>query len=827
MGEYVGFYIINGYCTTHHILFFTQIPLHKFRILDIKIMFIRIVLLCLICGTAVAQLAPLTIEKIMRDPKWIGIAPSNVFWSEDSKSVYFNWNPDKNTGDSLYTVTLANRSPQKVNPLILRSLPPSNGVYNKAGTKRLYEKNGDLYILDVLTLKITQITSTNDREFNPAFSSDERKVLFASNTNLFSWEINTGIITQLTDFKKGTKKTEPKLSEQEKWLKADQLAYIQILRERNNNKKAADRVVKADKAKRPKEIFIDDKSVDQVRLSPDGKYITYRLTKNANSKNTIVPNYVTESGFTEDISARPKVGATSNSYELFVYDIDKDTVINVRTNEIPGISDNPDYIKDYPAKNKSVDKSGNEKKPEPRSVLITGPYWSADGKNNIVLAHSTDNKDLWILSLDPATKKLKLIDRQHDDAWIGGPVINFFFGLFFGGGSIGWVDNNKFWFQSEETGYSHLYVYDFANGKKQAITSGKYEVQNVTLSRDKKLFFITTNEIHPGEKHFYKVPSAGGKAERITSMIGSNEVSISPDEKWLAIRYSYTNKPWELYVQENKSGSKPQQITNSLTEEFKSYSWRDAEVTTFKARDGADVYTRLYKPANPNGAAVIFVHGAGYLQNAHKWWSNYFREYMFHNLLADKGYTVLDMDYRASAGYGRDWRTGIYRFMGGKDLSDNVDGAKWLVEKHGIDPKRIGVYGGSYGGFTTLMAMFTEPDVFAAGAALRPVTDWAHYNHGYTSDILNEPVTDSLAYAKSSPLYHAAGLKGHLLICHGMVDVNVHFQDAVRLTQRLIELGKDNWELAVYPVEDHGFVEPSSWTDEYKRILKLFEQNLK
>jgi dipeptidyl aminopeptidase/acylaminoacyl peptidase len=200
---------------------------------------------------------------------------------------------------------------------------------------------------------------------------------------------------------------------------------------------------------------------------------------------------------------------------------------------------------------------------------------------------------------------------------------------------------------------------------------------------------------------------------------------------------------------------------------------------------------------------------------------------MFHNLLVENGYTVLDIDYRASAGYGRDWRTGIYRFMGGKDLSDNVDGAKYLIENQGVDAKKIGLYGGSYGGFITLMAMFTKPNVFASGAALRPVTDWAAYNHGYTANILNEPQTDSLAYRKSSPIYHAEGLKGNLLICHGMVDVNVHYQDAVRLSQRLIELKKDNWELASYPMEDHGFVEPSSWTDEYKRIFKLFEATLK
>ena len=200
---------------------------------------------------------------------------------------------------------------------------------------------------------------------------------------------------------------------------------------------------------------------------------------------------------------------------------------------------------------------------------------------------------------------------------------------------------------------------------------------------------------------------------------------------------------------------------------------------------------------------------------------------MFHNLLIDKGYTVLDMDYRGSAGYGRDCRTGIYRFMGGKDLEDNVDGAKWLVANQGVDAQRIGIYGGSYGGFITLMALFTTPDDFKAGAALRPVTDWAAYNHGYTANILNEPQTDSIAYRRSSPIYYAEGLKNHLLICHGMVDVNVHFQDAVRLTQRLIELKKDNWELAAYPMEDHGFVEPTSWMDEYKRILKLFETYLK
>ena len=781
----------------------------------------KVVLLCLIgFGSQAQQLAPLTVEMIMRDPKWIGFAPTNIFWSADSKQLYFNWNPDKNRGDSLYTISPINRTPQKVSPEVRRSLPAISGAYNRAHNKKLYEKNGDIFLLDIVLGKTTQITFTSEREFNAAFSSDERKVLFTAGVNLYSLEILHGTFTQLTDFRRSAKKPDVKLSDQEKSLKADQLAYFQVLRERNANKKASEKMLKSDRPHRPKEIYIEEKNIDQLQLSPDGNSITFRLTKIASSNNTIVPSYVTESGFTEDIPSRTKVGNAQNTFELFVYRLDQDTVLAVKTNDIPGIYDVPDYKKDYPSK-LSKDEKEKEKKPEPRSVVMFGPYWTEDGKNNVVVVRALDYKDRWILTLDPTTQKLTVLDRQHDEAWVGEPVFGF------GPGAIGWVSNTQLWFQSEESGYSHLYIYDFTTNKKQAITSGRYEVQTVELSKDKKLFYITTNEVHPGEKHFYKLPVTGGTPEKLTTMSGSSLVTISPDEKWLAIRYSYSNKPWELYLQENKPGAKPQQITNSLSEDFKSYPWRDPEVTTFKARDGADVYTRVFRPAKPNGAAVIFVHGAGYLQNAHKWWSNYFREYMFHNLLSDRGYTVLDMDYRASAGYGRDWRTGIYRFMGGKDLTDNVDGAKWLVEKFNINPKRIGIYGGSYGGFITLMGMFTTPDVFAAGAALRPVTDWAHYNHSYSASILNEPTTDSIAYAKSSPLHYASGLKGHLLICHGMIDTNVHFEDAVLLTQRLIELGKNNWELAAYPMEDHGFVEASSWTDEYKRILKLFEEKLK
>ena len=176
----------------------------------------------------------------------------------------------------------------------------------------------------------------------------------------------------------------------------------------------------------------------------------------------------------------------------------------------------------------------------------------------------------------------------------------------------------------------------------------------------------------------------------------------------------------------NRAGAAAVRVTTSTSEEWRAFKWIEPQFVTYTARDGAEVHARLFTPEmagakrDPAAPAVVFVHGAGYLQNAHKYWSSYYREYMFHNLLASRGYVVLDPDHRASAGYGRDWRTAIYRHMGGKDLEDVVDGAKYLSTSK-VNAKRIGVHGGSYGGFT-LMAMFTTPS-FAAGAALRPVTD--------------------------------------------------------------------------------------------------------
>ncbi|RXJ45620.1 S9 family peptidase [Gelidibacter gilvus] len=766
-----------------------------------------------------AQQSELSVEKIMQDPKWMGTFPSNVKWDQNSNGIYFNYNKDADPSDSLYRVQLANpKKIEKVSWTEEKDIDFSRGTYNKSKTKKIYSKGNTLVILDIKSGKEIELLQFPKNIGSPNFLANEDWIAFEADNNAYIYSQESGILKKLTQIQSGdeSKKKDPKSSDKASYLEAENLKLLSVVKEREDKNETSKTIREARKGKETYTYYTGDNHVNNLRISPDAKYVTFMLFQRGKSAATIVPNYIDASSYTKNLNTRSKVGDDETKAELAIYNIEKDTVYKVQTNSLPGITDLPDYVKDYPDK---------EWEAKEREVITSQAYFSDNGQYAIVNVRSKDNKDRWIAKLDLSNGELSILDRQRDEAWIAGPGI----GWSMGGGTMGWLPDNKhIYFQSEATGYSHLYLLDVTNGKKKALTSGDFEVFDPFISNDQKSWYLTTSEVGPGERHFYKMPLMGGKMEQLTSMTGNNDVTLSPDEKHLAILHSYSNQPWELYYKKNTTKAEAVQLTSGQSDVFKSYNWRDPQLITFKAEDGAQVPARLYVPEASvnNNAAVIFVHGAGYLQNVHKWWSSYFREYMFHNLLTDLGYTVIDIDYRGSAGYGRDWRTGIYRHMGGKDLSDQVDGANYLVENYGVDKDKIGIYGGSYGGFITLMALFNEADTFTSGAALRSVTDWAHYNHGYTSNILNEPFNDPIAYERSSPIYFAEGLKGNLLIAHGMVDVNVHFQDVVRLSQRLIELGKDNWEMAVYPAEDHGFVEPSSWTDEYKRILKLFNSTL-
>jgi len=819
----------------------------------------------------------LSVDNIMRGPALVGYEPTGVRWSHDGSRLLFQWkqNTDKEIAPmDTYTVNRDGSGLRKLTGEEVRQLPPALGDTTPAagGTskdKRLmvYSSAGDLFTLDNNTGKITQLTKTTDAETNPRFTQDGKRISFTRNGNLYVMSLDSGLLVQLTDIRaaaapatsaappvgggvgggggrglggfgggrgqggggRGAAADAPpevRGSDSQEYLKKEQKELLQVVRERiEQREEQKKRALEAAAARKPFTLQARQ-TAGGLQLTPDEKYVIASVFESAATpaKSTIVPNFISDSAYTEDLPGRSNVGDTQGTSRL--------AILNVETGEVKWVDHGQKRVP-APAPAPARTETAPPPPPAPqaapartpvstdRDIQLSAPVWSEDGIKAVIGARSADNKDRWIFALDPATGKTRTLVSIHDDAWIGGPQGS--------ANTLGWMKNDReVYFISEKTGYAQLYAVPFDTGEPRALTTGNWEVLNVRQSRDKSKFYLVANADGPADQFLYEMPGDGGPLTRISQAPGKHTAVLSPDERWIADVYSYSNKPPDLYIQENRPHQDLQRLTTSPSAEFAQYAWQDPPIVMVPARDGVKVPARMYKPANykKGGPAVIFVHGSGYLQNVDHKWSTYYHEYMFHHLLQERGYLVLDVDYRGSAGYGRDWRTAVYRHMGGKDLDDIVDAAKYAVAQHGADPGKIGLYGGSYGGFITLMAMFTQPDVFAAGAALRPVTDWATYNHGYTSDILNTPQADPEAYRRSSPIFFAEGLKGALLICHGMVDTNVEFQDTVRLMQRLIELHKENWSVAPYPVEDHTFVLASSWTDEYKRILKLFETNL-
>ncbi|MBO6575548.1 MAG: prolyl oligopeptidase family serine peptidase [Rhodothermales bacterium] len=784
------------------------------------------ILMLLVVAPAAAQTSSLTVQKIMQDPDtWVGSQPNRFQWSEDGDWLYFQWNPQGAfASDSLFKVPAEGGEPVQVTRDERLAVRPtfsgwSHGehTYDADFARKIFSAGGDLYIHHRRDSDMVRLTATGDVESSARFTPDGQAVVYVRDGNAYRMDLGSPQVTQLTNLQSGRDRNDRPSDEQDQWLEEQQTDLFDVIRERQEARDARDAARELDEEAHdnglPPVYRYGDSRVFGLQVDPSERYASFSVfSGGGNSKRTIVQNYVTESGYAEDLNARAKVGVDETPRTVFVQDLDSGDVIEVDLTQLPGAYDvKPIHLLD----------EGVEVDSSKARVLQAGSLsWSGDGAYAVLQVTAGDNKDRWIVRLDPATGDLTTLDRQTDDAWIGGPNVGWF-----SGGSLGWLpDNRTIWFQSEESGYSHLYSIDVETGEKRQLTSGMFEVTSVFLTQDGSQFLLVTSEASPHSRHVYRMSTAGGEREQLTIDVGQQQVAFHPSEDRVAIRYSTNTQPFDLFLQE--FGQDAERITHSTTSEWEAYDWRQPELVHIPASDGARVPGHLFEPENPNGGVVMFVHGAGYLQNVHNWWSSYFREYMFHNLLTDLGYTVLQLDFRASSGYGRDWRTAIYRHMGGRDLQDYVDASRWMESEHGFDPERVFIYGGSYGGFITLMALFTEPEHFGGGAALRSVTDWAHYNHGYTSNILNTPVNDSLAFARSSPINFADGLEDPLLMPHGVIDTNVQYQDIIRLAQRLIELGKEDWEVASYPVEGHGFTEPSSWTDEYRRILKLIEETV-
>lgn len=772
----------------------------------------------------------ITLKQIMADPQWIGALPTNMGWSVNSDKIVFERERKDSALSDVYIADVS--SPENA------VKAPLSDLHKYRFDERVVRNDGvvaysfeDSVYVQFTNGDTVQLTRGGNTLSSLSFMTDGRLMAFSgskvvainlengSREELLSWEF--------ADKPEAVKPAEDYIAEEQQTL----IQYIALQRKnRQDRQNASDELAEANNSVAPTPFYFDKSHrLAGISVSPKGNYAVIATTESKATRDDtdIMPHYIQEDSRIAAKPVRQRVAdAEPVNHELWLLNLETGEKSELKYFNLPGYND--DVLASVKAENAKANGETYEVNRLPRPItLLQSWYWTKpsirwhkNGEAVAVMLEAWDNKDRWIATVDLASKTLENQHRLHDDAWV-----NYRFNAF------DWLNNSEtLYYQSEHSGYAHLYIQKPGEAPV-ALTSGNYIVDDLTLTSDDSHIYFKANMEHPGLYEIYRADLSDNTIDTMTDLNGITDYVLSPDENHLLLSHSKVNKPAELFVKSATPDETAKQITNSTSEAFNALPWAVPQIVAIESsHTDAPIYARVYLPENYDSStpnkAVVFNHGAGYLQNAHMGWSGYFREYMFHSMLVQQGYVVMDMDYRASAGYGRDWRTAIYRQMGTPEVQDLRDGVNYLVNNANVDRNRIGTYGGSYGGFLTFMSMFTAPDLFAAGAALRPVTDWAHYNTPYTANILNTPSIDPIAYERSSPIYFAEGLKKPLLINAPMVDDNVFFHDTVRLVQRLIELEKENFETAIYPVEPHGFVQPSSWLDEYRRIYKLFEENL-
>ena len=748
----------------------------------------------------------LTVRQIMAEPSIAGMRVENEKLSPDGSKVIFLWNAEGKLPRDLYLVNTSGgpasiilrtsdlpaptRPPEKENKLDYgltvrdefvkeRENQFGNFEWSPDSKRLLFSHGGDLYLLSLGEAKARRLTKTQGSESGGRFLDNDR-ILFSQAGNLFVWDITNSLITQISK-------------------EADPQKFISVFGGTPNKA---------------------------------GTLIAYTVSDSSKSKALIVPNYIDEF-----VVANPtRRGWTEQQVMVMPADGSRDTGFEIKLPKPEGVS----------------------------SIRVV--KWASDNSSLIVDRIDKDTKRrqlFYIYKIGAKEEKVVVVTEETDDKWQA---------------SLSNIVEpnpkkpNELFFGSERDGFNHLYLATIeaetravasvpddgarvATSSDPTIITGKVSIRQMTkgnwqvewakwsASGDQMIYSST--EETPTERQFYSLyPETGEKVLLETGDKGMKQASRMDEQNHqpiLLYSNSTWNRPENLYAVKIclkcREVPRPIQLTNSVPASFTALQWNTPAFLSIPTRDGKKVPAKLYLPNGYSARSktkypmVIFVHGAGYLQNIINGWNNYYREFMFNELLTQKGYIVLDIDYRGSAGYGRDWRTDVYNFLGGKDMDDHVDAIDHVTKNYAVNPAKIGVYGGSYGGFMAGMLAMRAPDKIAAAAALRPVFDWKNYyaaNPGYTAQRLGFPDKNPEAYKRSSPITYADRLERPLLILHGMSDDNVHVQDSIQLMEKLIRLGKTQYfETMLYPSENHGFVRPESWTDEYERILTFFEKHLK
>ena len=449
-------------------------------------------------------------------------------------------------------------------------------------------------------------------------------------------------------------------------------------------------------------------------------------------------------------------------------------------------------------------------------IYIPRVNWLNDSKHIAIQRLNREQNTLDLLIADAATGKTRTALSEQDPNWVNVSDDLYFF-----------KDGKRFLWSSERTGYRHLYLY-YLDGKLLAqLTKGEWEVTSLNAVEESKgAVYFTATEKSPLERHLYRVGVDGSGFTRITKEEGTHDGVLAPNAVTFYDTHSNTAAPprQDLY---RTDGSRIAVINENQVAELADYHLSPVEFLTVKSRDGVLLNASIIKPPNFDAQkkypVLASTYGGPHAQVVRNVWGG--SSFLWHELMAQKGYIVFLLDNRGSAGRGHVFETPLHLRLGAQELSDQRDGVQYLKSLPYVDAGRIGIWGWSYGGHMTLHAMFEAGDDFKAGFAGGPVTDWRYYDSIYTERYLGLPQKNEKGYRDSSPVKYAAQLKGKLLIAHGTGDDNVHFANTLTVINELIEAGK-YVEVLAFPGRGHGVSDPPARRVLMQRVTQFFLDNL-
>ncbi|WP_305824552.1 S9 family peptidase [Massilia brevitalea] len=457
-----------------------------------------------------------------------------------------------------------------------------------------------------------------------------------------------------------------------------------------------------------------------------------------------------------------------------------------------------------------------------KDIYLVRADWSADGKTLAYQRQTRDQKRLDLVAVDAATLAQRTLLTETSPTWVS--IHNDLRFL---------KDRSAFIWASERSGRNHLYLYDL-NGKLiNAISSGEWGVDNV-LAVDEKAgkVYVSSNRDAVIDKQTYALALNGSNANkpaRISKGDGWHEAAFAGNGKIFVDTYSSPTTPPQVSIRRADGAMVEWLQHNELnaSHPFAKYlpDLLPTEFGTIKAHDGQTLHYSMIKPANFDATkkypVFLFTYGGPHSQRVTRTWGNYFDQYM-----AQQGFVVFRLDNRGSSRRERQFTDVIYNNLGKNEVEDQVTGVDWLAQQSFVDPKRVGVFGWSYGGFMTLRLLAAASDNIAMGVSVAPVTDWSLYDTHYTEQFVGAtPKSDPDAYARSGVFAHLDGLKSPLLLIHGMADDNVLFTNSTRLIDELVKRNVQ-FDLMTYPGAKHGISGRTSQRHVYGLIEAFFKKNL-